>query len=45
MLGILANGFMPGLGAGSDELNALYGHPVPGVYFGGTFSLALTYPQ
>jgi magnesium-transporting ATPase (P-type) len=23
MLGIMANGFMPGLGAGSDELNAL----------------------
>jgi hypothetical protein len=43
-MSIMATGLKPGLGAGSDELNAFYGHPVPGVYVAQTFSLALTYP-
>ena len=44
-MGIMATGFKPGLGAGSDELNAFYGFPVPGVFVAPTFSLALTYPN
>ena len=41
----MASGFMPGVGAGSDELNAFYGRPVPGVVMAANLSLALTYPQ
>ena len=44
-MGIMATEFKPGLGAGSDELNAFYGFPVPGVFVVPTFSLALTYPN
>ena len=44
-LGIMATGFKPGIGAGSDELNAFYGFPVPGVFMAPNFSLALTYPN
>ena len=44
-LGIMARGFQPGVGAGSDELNAFYGFNVPGVFVAPTFSLALTYPN
>ena len=36
-MGIMAKGFMPGLGAGSDELNAFYGFPVPGTFVAPTF--------
>ncbi len=41
---ILADGWKTGLSAGSDVLKAMYGLAVPGIYVGGKFSVALTYP-